>query len=77
MFWRQDPTSDFMLASGDHWPRDGAHLRGVLVTDKWGDEWLRTTHVKNGYDGKWHKAPLGSAIPMEHEDHYYLELMEA
>ena len=73
MFWRQDPTSDTMLSSGDHWPRDDAQLKGERVTDKWGDEWLRTTHVRNAGDAKWHRAPLGSAIPMEHEDHYYLE----
>ena len=74
LFWRQDPTSDMMLSSGDHWPRDDAQLQGKRVMDKWGDEWLRTTHVFNVGDLKWHRAPLGSAIPMEHEDHYYLEV---
>lgn len=62
-----------MLAAGDHWPRDDALLRGTCVTDKWGDRWLRTTVVRNVGDELWHRAPLGSAIPMEHEDHYYLE----
>lgn len=71
-----------MLASGNHWPRDGALLQGTLVVDKWGDEWLRTTHVCNLATGggrrqvlygSWQEAPLGSAIPMEYDDHYYLE----
>ena len=77
IWWRQDPTSDTMLASGDHWPRDDAWLRGFRVTDKWGDEWLQTTAVRNVGDKRWNKAPLGSAIPMEHEDHYYLEAVES
>jgi hypothetical protein len=75
MFWRQDPTSRFMLSAGDHWPHDDAILTGMPVTDQWGDDWLRTTAVRNVGDGKWHRAPLGSAIPMEHEDHYYLEVI--
>lgn len=45
------------------------------VTDQWGDDWLRTAAVRNVGDVKWHGAPLGSAIPMEHEDHYYLEVV--
>jgi hypothetical protein len=75
MFWRQDPTSRFMLSAGDYWPHDDAYLRGMPVTDQWGDDWLRTTAVRNVGDAKWHRAPLGSAIPMEHEDHYYLEVI--
>lgn len=75
LWWQQDPTSDFMLASGNHWPRDNALLMGVRVVDKWGDEWLRTAAVRNPGDATWHRAPLGSAIPMEHEDHYYLQVI--
>ena len=72
MFWRQEPTRTNILASNADWPRDGAHLRGNVVKDKNNKAWLVTTHVQQKR-GSWKPAPLGSAMPFEYDNHYYLE----
>lgn len=72
MFWRPDPTGATPLASNNHWPRDGAMLKGRAVTAK-GEQWLLATEVKQKGDAKWKAAPQGAALPFEYNRHYYLE----
>lgn len=72
MFWRQDPTRKTFLKSSADWPRDGARLRGNVVTDSKGKAWLVATHVKQT-KGSWKPAPEGAAMPFEYDNHYYLE----
>jgi hypothetical protein len=71
MFWRSDPTGKTKIMSNDHWPRDGAKLRGIVVEVD-GEKWLLAKQVKQNRSETWHKAPYGAAMPFEHEDHYYL-----
>jgi hypothetical protein len=72
MFWRADPTLTALLENNNNWPRDGAKLRGKVVTVD-GAKWLLAWEVKNkGQD--WVKAPSGAAMPFEYDNHYYLEL---
>jgi hypothetical protein len=70
MFWRPDPTGKTNLASNSEWPRDGAMLRGTVVSAN-GKEWLLTTHVKQA-QADWIPAPAGAAMPFRHAQ-YYLE----
>eukprot|EP00977_Amphora_coffeiformis_P000168 scaffold48_cov161-Amphora_coffeaeformis.AAC.16 len=70
MFWR--PTPGKSLASNADWPRDGASLRGNVVTDSKGQAWLAATHVKQA-NGPWKRTPEGAAMPFEYDNHYYLE----
>ena len=71
MFWRPDPTGAAKLERKDRdWPRDGAVLRGKVVSVK-GEQWLLATHVKQ-IDGDWIEAPPGAAMPFEYAQ-YYLE----
>mmetsp|Transcript_32641 Transcript_32641/g.79164 ORF Transcript_32641/g.79164 Transcript_32641/m.79164 type:complete len:88 (-) Transcript_32641:223-486(-) len=72
MFWRSDPTGKTALAGNDHWPRDGAILRGTVVEVN-GEKWLLTNEVKQKGSDQWKQAPKGAAMPFEYEDHYYLE----
>ena len=72
MFWRQDPKRSKFLTSNADWPRDGASLRGNVVTDSKGKAWLAATHVKQA-SGPWKLAPDGAAMPFEYDNHYYLE----
>jgi hypothetical protein len=58
------------LASNGDWPRDGAVLRGTVVTAK-GSNWLLATEVKQA-GGDWIPAPAGAAMPFKHAQ-YYLE----
>lgn len=71
MFWRSDPTGKTMLSSNDHWPRDGAKLRGTIVEVD-GEKWLQCQFVKQKGSDQWHRAPSGAAMPFEYYDHYYL-----
>lgn len=71
MFWRSDPTGLTKLASNNDWPRDGAKLRGEVVTVN-GEKWLLAMFVKQT-GGEWKKAPTGAAVPFEYNNHYYLE----
>ena len=71
MFWRADPRPNGpRLASNNHWPRDGAQLRGYKIQHK-GSAWLLATHVKQDR-GDWKKAPRGAAMPFEYNNHYCL-----
>lgn len=74
MFWRPDPTPGAKkLASNNDWPRDGAMVRGVTVTDqKSGAPWLLVSHVKQA-GSDWVAAPVSAALPFEYDNHYYLE----
>jgi hypothetical protein len=72
MFWRGDPTGETKLASNDNWPRDGAKLRGKVVEVN-GEKWLLTMAVLQKGKTDWEKAPQGSAMPFEYDNHYYLE----
>ena len=72
MFWRSDPTGETVLQSNNNWPRDGAKLRGTSVTVD-GDRWLLAKYVRQKGSETWHEAPIGSAMPFEYYDHYYLE----
>jgi hypothetical protein len=71
MFWRSDPTKTTKLQSNDHWPRDGAKLRGDVVEVK-GEKWLLAKQVQQKGSATWNTAPAGAAMPFEYEDHYYL-----
>jgi hypothetical protein len=71
MFWRSDPTKQTTLMSNDHWPRDGAKLRGNTVEVD-GGKWLIAKQVQQKGSDVWHEAPIGSAMPFEYEGHYYL-----
>jgi hypothetical protein len=72
MFWRPDPTLTKKLENNNNWPRDGAKLKGKVVTVN-GAKWLLASYVMNvGKD--WVKAPEGAAMPFEYDNHYYLEL---
>ena len=71
MFWRSDPTKKTTLMSNDHWPRDGAKLRGTVVEVD-GEKWLLTKQVQQKGSDTWHQAPVGAAMPFEYNDHYYL-----
>ena len=71
MFWRSDPTKKTTLASNNDWPRDGAVLRGTVVTVN-GEQWLLATHVKQQGSTSWKKAPAGAAMPFEYNNHYSL-----
>ena len=71
MFWRSDPTGTTPLASNNDWPRDGAKLRGRVVTVD-GEKWLLATHVLQKGGSQWKKAPQGAAMPFEYNQHYYL-----
>ena len=71
MFWRADPRPNGpRLASNNHWPRDGAQLRGYKIQHK-GASWLLATHVKQER-GDWKRAPRGAAMPFEYNNHYCL-----
>ena len=72
MLWRPDPTGKHVLASNEHWPRDGARLRGRVV-DVDGKRWLLATEVRQQGRSSWQPAPRGAAIPFEYNRHYYLE----
>jgi hypothetical protein len=72
MFWRADPTLTKQLENNNNWPRDGAKLRGKVVTVD-GAKWLLATEVLN-VGKSWMKAPEGAAMPFEYDNHYYLEL---
>jgi hypothetical protein len=72
MFWRSDPTGKTSLQSNDNWPRDGAKLRGTVVTVK-GEKWLLATHILQRGDTEWKAAPKGAAMPFEYNAHYFLE----
>jgi hypothetical protein len=72
MFWRSDPTGKTNLASNNDWPRDGAKLRGHVITVQ-GKKWLLATHVRQLGDTEWKAAPAGAAMPFEYNAHYYLE----
>jgi hypothetical protein len=71
MFWRSDPTLKTILLSNNHWPKDGAKLRGTIVTVD-GEKWLLAKQVKQKGSEKWHTAPGGAAMPFEYDGHYYL-----
>ena len=71
MFWRADPRPGGpRLASNNHWPRDGATLKGYRIEHK-GQSWLLATHVKQER-GEWKEAPKGAAMPFEYDNHYCL-----
>lgn len=72
MFWRSDPTGKTSLGSNNHWPRDGASLRGTVVQAK-GEKWLLVRYVKQAGKKDWKSAPVGAAMPFEYNNHYYLE----
>ncbi|KAL3915126.1 MAG: hypothetical protein SGILL_005794 [Bacillariaceae sp.] len=73
MFWRSDPTGATKLASNNNWPRDGAKLRGKVITNgSSGEKWLLATHVKQQGDKEWKPAPVGAAMPFEYNNHYSL-----
>ena len=72
MFWRSDPTGAAKLASNDHWPRDGASLRGT-VAEVNGEKWLLCTAIQQKGKSEWNRAPVGAAMPFEYDNHYYLE----
>mmetsp|Transcript_24724 Transcript_24724/g.34380 ORF Transcript_24724/g.34380 Transcript_24724/m.34380 type:complete len:111 (-) Transcript_24724:451-783(-) len=72
MFWRQDPTKTHTLASNNDWPRDGAALKGKVVESD-GKKWLIASHVKQANGTSWVEAPVGSAMPFEYDNHYYLD----
>ena len=81
MFWRPDPTGKTKLTSRtDNWPRDGATLRGEVVTvaaadknNNTGEEkWLLASEVRQAGEVEWKPAPRGAAMPFEYDDHYYL-----
>mmetsp|Transcript_18588 Transcript_18588/g.26708 ORF Transcript_18588/g.26708 Transcript_18588/m.26708 type:complete len:116 (+) Transcript_18588:217-564(+) len=74
MFWRSDPMRKSRLENNNHWPRDGAALRGQVITAN-GKQWLAATEVKQS-NGEWTVSPYGSYIPFEHDNHYYLEKTE-
>jgi hypothetical protein len=71
MFWRSDPTKKTKLESNDHWPRDGAKLRGDVV-EVGGEKWLLAKEVQQKGSATWNAAPAGAAMPFKHDDHYYL-----
>jgi hypothetical protein len=71
MFWRSDPTKKTQLESNDHWPKDGAKLRGDVVEVD-GEKWLLAKQVQQKGSTTWNTAPGGAAMPFEYEDHYYL-----
>lgn len=73
MFWRSDPTGTTRLESNNHWPRDGAKLKGTVVTTVEGEKWLLAAQVRQKGSSQWHPAPKGSAMPFEYDNHYYLE----
>ena len=74
MFWRSDPAGATSLASNDNWPRDGAKLRGYVVTTaKNGEKWLLATEVLQANSSEWVPAPAGAAMPFEYNNHYSLE----
>ena len=73
MFWRPDPTGQTKLANNNHWPRDGAQLRGTIVEVD-GAKWLLATEVRQKGSDEWVPAPAGVAMPFEYDNHYYLEL---
>jgi len=66
MFWRSDPSRQIKLESNAHWPRDGATLKGEVVTHN-GKKWLATTHVKQA-KGEYKEAPYGAYIPFEYDN---------
>ena len=72
MFWRADPTGQTKLANNDNWPRDGAKLKGTVVEVD-GKKWLLATEVLQKGQSSWAKAPQGAAMPLEYNNHYYLE----
>jgi len=77
MFWRADPTgATGGLANNNDWPRDGAVLRGRVVTvagKNKNEKWLLATAVKQAGSSQWKDAPQGAALPFEYNNHYYLE----
>jgi hypothetical protein len=77
MFWRADPTGHGPpLKSNDNWPRDGARLRGRVVTDSGGKKWLLVEELQQApvsASSAWIRAPRGAAMPFEYDNHYYLE----
>jgi hypothetical protein len=75
MFWRKDPTNQVTLENNNNWPRDGAILKGRVLFHE-GSSWLQATHVKNINDKDWIKAPKGAHMPMEYDNHYYLEPLQ-
>eukprot|EP00980_Cylindrotheca_fusiformis_P020234 scaffold7316_cov123-Cylindrotheca_fusiformis.AAC.9 len=72
MFWRADPTKKNSLENNNHWPRDGAKLKGY-VAEVDGEKWLLATEVMQKGSDEWKKAPKGAAMPFEYDNHYYLE----
>ena len=71
MFWRADPRPNgSRLTSNNHWPRDGAQLRGYKIQHK-GQKWLLATHVKQE-GGDWKMTPRGAVMPFEYNNHYCL-----
>ena len=75
MFWRPDPTGNTKLENNNHWPRDGAKIKGTIVEVD-GAKWLLATEVqqKGAPPDEWVTAPAGAAMPFEYNNHYYLEL---
>jgi hypothetical protein len=74
MFWRGDPRPDQpKLANNNDWPRDGALLKGTVIQDDQGKQWLLATHVQQKGTATWKAAPVGAAMPFEYDNHYYLD----
>jgi hypothetical protein len=71
MFWRPDPTGKIRLAANSDWPRDGAVVRGEMLTVN-GEKWLKAHKVMQ-VGQQWVSAPEGAFLPFEYDNHYYLE----
>eukprot|EP00529_Nitzschia_sp_RCC80_P036003 CAMPEP_0113451630 /NCGR_PEP_ID=MMETSP0014_2-20120614/6435_1 /TAXON_ID=2857 /ORGANISM="Nitzschia sp." /LENGTH=166 /DNA_ID=CAMNT_0000342987 /DNA_START=146 /DNA_END=646 /DNA_ORIENTATION=- /assembly_acc=CAM_ASM_000159 len=77
MFWRSDPRpitqATVKLASNANWPRDGAMLKGTVITVPKYKKWLMVEEVKQKNQDEWVKAPAGAFMPFEYSNHYYLD----
>ncbi len=74
MFWRPDPRSPKARAPSDNWPRDGAHLKGIVHLVQ-GSKWLECKSVKQHGD-EWVNAPEGAFMPFAYAQYFLQEATE-
>jgi|TARA_B110000208_G_C11364728_1_gene282611 hypothetical protein len=73
MFWRGDPRGGGKRGGSD-WPRNGAQLRGEVVTYD-GAKWLGCSEIKQKSDSDFTAtaSPSGSFMPFVYGSSYRLE----
>lgn len=75
MFWRADPRGGGKRGGSD-WPRNGAEMRGTVVTHG-GAQWLNVDTIKQKGESAFvaTAAPSGSFMPFVYGSSYRIDAL--